>query len=312
MRIVFFGTPDYVLPVLGKLHKTFKTDKIVSPIVGVVTQSPKPTGRKQIVTYSSVDAWAHQRKIPVYYDAFALLKDSVKADIGVIAAYGSLLPESLVSYFPHGILVVHPSLLPQFRWGSPVQAAIATGINPTGVSIIKMDAKFDHGPIISQFEEEVTTEDTTGSLRARLFERSADVLAELIEPFVQGKITPKKQDEREASFARTIKKEDGFIPPEVLKLALDGKESKDKRPIAFIKDFETEPNAESLNRFIRAMNPWPCAWTMVKGIGLEEKRLKIISGSVENGKLILDQVQLEAKEPVDWNEFMRGYPNASF
>lgn len=312
MKIVFFGTPDYVLPVLSKLHKAFRIDKLVSPIIAVVTQGPKPTGRKQIVTYSAVDAWAHQRKIPVHYDATELLIDNIKADIGVVAAYGALLPERLARTFRYGILVIHPSLLPQFRWGSPVQAAIVTGTNPTGVSIIKMDAKFDHGPIISQFTEEVLQDDTTGSLRARLFTRSANVLAELIEPFIQGKITPKKQDDSKATFASMIRKEDGFIAPEVLKLALEGKASKDKWPVKFIKDYELTPNAENLNRFIQAMNPWPCVWTNVKGIGYEEKRLKIISGTVENGKLTLVQVQLEGKEPVSWNEFMRGYPNATF
>lgn len=311
MKIVFFGTPDYVLPVLTKLHKTFRTDKLVSPIVGVVTQSPKPTGRKQIKTYSAVDAWAHQRKIPVYYDSLSLLKNAPVADIGVIAAYGALLPESLVTYFPHGILVIHPSLLPEFRWGSPVQAAVLTGTNPTGVSVIKMDAKFDHGPIVSQFKEDVLPEDTTGSLRARLFARSADVLAQLIGPYTQGKITPKKQDEKKATFARIIRKEDGFISPEILKTALKGKPSKEKLP-TFVKDFEMEASAENLDRFIRAMDPWPCAWTLVKGAAQIEKRLKIISASVENGKLILGRVQLEGKEPVAWSEFIRGYPSATF
>jgi len=349
MKIVFFGTPEYVLPVLEKLYKEFRTSKLASPIVAVVTQSPKPTDRKQVLTYSPVDAWAHQHKIPIYYHPSDLIKDCVKADLGVIAAYGALLPPNLVNYFPYGILVIHPSLLPEFRWGSPVQAAIVTGTNPTGVSIIKMDAKFDHGPIISQFKEDVLPDDTTGSLRARLFIRSAEVLAQLVKPYVQGKITPRKQDEAKATFARVIKKVDAFIPSQMLKLALEGKKGRTKWPVPFItafkktpdsqsgdelnadmssslrrgnrglksaedviKNYSLLPSALSLDRFIRAMNPWPCAWTYVSGISPEQKRLKIISGHFEKNKLVLNKVQLEGKEAVSWKQFKEGYPKASF
>jgi methionyl-tRNA formyltransferase len=330
MKIVFFGTPDYVLPVLEKLHKQFRTDKVVSPVVAVVTQSPKPTGRKQIKTYSPVDAWAHQRQIPVHYDARELLMDKVRADIGVVAAYGALLPERLTSCFRYGMLVIHPSLLPQFRWSSPVQAAIATGTNPTGVSIIKMDAKFDHGPIVAQFKEDVLPDDTTGSLRARLFERSAEVLVQLVEPYIQGKIMLKKQDESKATFARMIKKEDAFIPPEILKIAIDGQKAIKAWGVPFINDYSLKPSAQNLDRFIKAMNPWPCAWTYInlgtrhEAINNSKKRLKILEAHLEKlspsayreatssaYKLVPDLVQLEGKEPVSWGEFMRGYPTAT-
>src|SRR3990172_1832608 len=108
MKIVFFGTPDYVLPVLEQIHKKIK-GKIGSPVVAVVTQSPKPAGRDKKITFSPVDAWAHKRKIPIYYKSSDLLKDRLEADLGVLAAYGEIIPETVLKNFKYGILNLHPS-----------------------------------------------------------------------------------------------------------------------------------------------------------------------------------------------------------
>src|SRR6185503_6043803 len=107
-----FGTPEYVLPVLTSLHKRFVTGPGKSPIVAVVTQSPKPTGRKQILTYTPIDKWAHEKKIPIYYKSSDLINNEVQADLGVLAAYGEIIPASVLQMFPHGIINIHPSLLP--------------------------------------------------------------------------------------------------------------------------------------------------------------------------------------------------------
>lgn len=277
MKIVFFGTPDYVLPVLKKLHKYHE-------IVAVVTQPPKPTGRKQILSFSPVDKWAHGRKIPIFYKSLELIDDGVKADLGILAAYGEIIPKSVIDLFPHGILVIHPSLLPKYRGASPVQAAIAAGEEKTGVTVIKMDEKLDHGPIISQFEEEINPDDTTKTLRERLFVRSAQVLLELLPAYLAGKIKPREQDHKQATFTKVISKQDGY---------LDLK--------------KTKPH--EAERFIRAMDPWPGAWTLVN-----EKRLKILKAHLDpdTGHLILDTVQLEGKNPVSWEEFTRGYPFSVF
>lgn len=316
IKSVFFGTPDYVIPIIDSLHKKFRSRGGETPISAVVTQKPKPVGRKQILSYSAVDTWAHKKKIPIYFDAEKLIKDRVKADLGIIAAYGDLLPKETVNYFPHGILVVHPSLLPQFRWGSPVQATIVAGTNPTGVTIIKMDEKFDHGPIISQFKEEVLPEDTTGSLRERLFERSAEVLTTLIPAYLLGKITPREQEHDKATFARMITKEDAFIPPKLLNAALQGLALKATWKIPFIKDFSIHYSPVTIHRFIRAMLPWPGAWTLLRlSSSGQSKRLKILKAHLEpitNHKLILDEVQLEGKNPVTWKQFIEGYPEAKF
>ena len=282
MKIVFFGTPDYVLPILTSLHKKFVSGPGVSPIAAVVTQSPKPTGRKQILTYSPVDKWAHEHKIDIFYQSSELIKNSVKADIGVLTAYGEIIPKIVIDTFPHGILVVHPSLLPKYRGASPIQGAIANGDKQVGVTIIKMDEKMDHGPIVSQFKEETKPDDTTDTLRARLFERSKDVIVEMIEPYLQGKIKPKEQNHDEATYTKIITKQNGFI------------------------DLE-KTNPEEAERFIRAMQPWPQAWTLIG-----KKRLKVLKAHLENGKLVLDEVQLEGKNPVSWKEFKMGYPKVAF
>ena len=320
MKIVFFGTPDYVLPILEAIHKSFKTKDGDSPIEAVVTQKPKPTGRDQILTYSPIDTWAHKKNIPIYFDAVDILKDNLQADLGILASYSQIIPMSVIKAFPHGILNIHPSLLPKYRGSSPVQAAILNGDNQTGVSIIKLDEKLDHGPIVTQFKEEILADDTSETLRNRLFEKSAQVLVELLPAYMQGKIHPKVQNEKEASITTQIKKEDGYIPQETLRAALIGKTPAKPWEIKFIKNFSVIPTPHTINCFTRAMTPWPGAWTFVRlsnAQGQETKRLKILKvhteeiPSTKNNKLILDEIQLEGKNKVSWKQFSEGYPTNS-
>lgn len=291
MKIVFFGTPDYVLPILKAVHKKFVAGPGKSPIAAVVTQPPKPVGRKQILAYSPIDKWAHEHKIPIYYSANELLENPPDGKIGILASYGEILRKDVINSFPQGILVIHPSLLPKYRGASPVPAAIANGDGITGLSIIKMDEKMDHGPIVSQFKEEILPTDTAEALRGRLFERSAGLLIETLTPYIQGKIKPKKQNEGKATFTKILKREDGFI------------------------DMDTK-SPEEAERFIRAMHSWPGAWTLIRlKVGEEKlttKRLKLLKAHLDQGKLILDEVQLEGKGPVSWKQFKEGYKEAAF
>lgn len=304
MRIVFFGTPEYVLPVLTALDKTLESRSGISPIVAVVTQEPKPAGRKKVLSYSSVDKWAHKRKIPVYYRADDLIKKSVPADLGVLAAYGEIIPEKIIRYFPHGILNIHPSLLPKYRGASPVRAAIVSDDKQTGATIIKLDEEVDHGPIISQFTEPTLPSDTTDTLRERLFEMAAPVLVELIPSYLKGKITPRVQEHKKATFTVQTKKAHAFIPPKYLAAALSGRAAAEKWRL---------PTPQALERFIRAMQPWPIAWTyVVLSNGQDQKRLKILKAHIEDKKLVLDEVQLESKNPVSWKQFKEGHPKVIF
>jgi methionyl-tRNA formyltransferase len=277
LKIVFFGTPDYVLPILTSLHKKFVTGPGISPIVAVVTQSPKPMGRKQFLTYTPIDKWAHEHKLPIHHSSRELSIDKVDVDLGILASYGEIIPKEVIKLFPKGILVIHPSLLPKYRGASPVPASIINGDTKTGVTIFKMDEKVDHGQIVSQFKEEIMPTDTGESLRNRLFARSADVLVELIEPYLKGKVIPRPQNDAEATFTKIIVREDGKV------------DLKSDDPI-------------TIERKLRAYYPWPGIWTLVDG-----KRLKILKAHLENEKLVLDEVQLEGKNPVSWKQFIEAY-----
>lgn len=312
MRIVFFGTPEFVVPVVEMLHRTFIKKRGESPIVAVVTQKPALVGRKQYLSHSAVDTWAFKHKVPIFYSSPDVIDTGVKADIGILAAYGEIVPPRVIKAFPHGILNIHPSLLPKFRGASPVQGTLALGEKTTGVTIIKLDDQLDHGEIVSQFEEEIMENETSKTLTEKLFLKSTEVLISLLEPYMSGKIKTKKQDEKEASFTTRIKKIDGFIPPAILNSALGEKSSKNKLKIGFMKETEIKATPESLNNLIRALYPWPCAWTEVKMGQTNKSRLKIISAHLDGKKLVPDQIQLEGKDIVSWDEFQRGYPAAKF
>jgi len=310
MKIVFFGTPAFCLPILKNIQKKIKLNSQDSSIVAVVTQNPKPIGRKKFITYSAVDAWAFKRKIPVFYSVEDFLKKRIEADLGIVVAYGKILSEKIINYFPHGILNIHPSLLPKYRGTSPLQAAIASGDLETGATIMKIDEKMDHGPIVSQFKEEIQKTDNSRILGERIFERSAQVLIDLLPAYIKGKISLEEQDHKKATYTTLLKKENGFIPPKYLKTVINGKSLKKDWDIDFIKDFSLKLTPKNLERFIRAVSPWPGAWTFIfvdskkKG----QKRLKIIEAELIEEKLVPKTVQLEGKLEVTWKEFKKGYP----
>jgi len=289
LKLIFFGTPYYVLPILTAIHKKFVTGPGKSPITAVVTQPPKPVGRKQINTYSPIDKWAHEHKVPVYYSAGELLEHPPGGDIGILASYGEIINKDVIKLFPQGILVIHPSLLPKYRGSSPVPNSIIDGDTVTGCTIFRMDEKMDHGPIITKFNEDVLPTDTGESLRDRLFEKSASVIVETLEPYFRGKIKPRPQNHDEATFTKIIKREDGFVD-----LAKDD-------PII-------------IERKLRAYYPWPGIWTQIN-LQIDKstneksntKRLKILKAHIEIDKLVLDEVQLEGKEPVSYRQFKEAY-----
>lgn len=322
MKIVFFGTPEYALPIPNSIYKRFKNKSGKSPVIAVVTQKPSPEGRRQLLKYSEVDNWAHKRNIPVFHNPEDLVTKNIQADLGILAAYGEIISPNVINHFPHGILNVHPSLLPKWRGASPVQASIVSGEEQTGVTIIKIDEHLDHGPIISQFKEDVLLDDTTGSLRARLFERSVEVLTTLIPAYLDGKITPRAQEHSKATFTKLIRKAHALIPPEFINSALKGESLQGHWKIPFLMDsknkiFNIQPTTYNLHNFIRAMQPWPQAWTFIQLTDNSEfvtkKRLKILKAHLEqvnsHESLALDEVQLEGKNPVSWKQFKEAYPN---
>lgn len=311
MKIVFFGTPDYVVPILSAIHKEFIGKAGKSPIVAVVTQGPKEVGRKKTVTFSPVDKWAHERNIKTYYSSEKLIDDKVEADLGILAAYGEIIPKSVLSMFKHGILNIHPSALPEFRGASPVQGTIASGKNETAGTIIRLDEKMDHGPIIVQFKEDVLTHDTTESLRNRIFDRSKDVMTEVIKPYISGKIKLKAQDHEKATYTKLLKKDFGLVPPQYLNKALEGEVSNEDWEIAFVTGLTQKPTPENIENFIRSLSPWPGAWTYINLREGNKKRMKILKTHIDGTKLVLDEVQLEGKNPVSWELIKQAYPESN-
>ena len=316
MKIVFFGTPDYVVPFLENLHKAFKA-RSESPIASVVTQEPKLAGRDQVKTFSPVDKWAYEHKKPIFFDPLDIVSYNISADIGILASYGKIIPESVINHFRYGIVNIHPSLLPLWRGSSPIQASIVSGEKITGVTFMKLDPLLDHGPIISQFKDEILETDDSLSLRSRLFERASEAIPSLITAYINGKVKTHPQDHEKATFTRELKKEDGFIPPEILSATLQGATFQGEWKISFVKNYSLVPSAQCLARFIRAMEPWPGAWSEIKISrykDIKRLRLKILKAHVEekSNVIVLDSVQLEGKSPVTWKQFSEGYPEAIF
>ena len=212
---------------------------------------------------------------------FKSLKE--QPDVAILAAFGAILPKEILNLPQKGILNIHPSLLPQYRGPSPVQTAILNGDKQVGVTIIKMDEEIDHGPILTQTKEEIKGDDTAQSLYLRLFTIGAEILTTILPAYIEDKIELRQQDHSQATYTKKLTRNDGKI---------DWKQSN-----------------QYLERFIRAMFPWPEAWTDIK-IDNQKKKLKITKAHLENKKLILDQVQLEGKNLVSFKQFKEGYPQA--
>lgn len=204
-----------------------------------------------------------------------------KADVFIVADFGEILPKKVLEIPKHSSLCLHPSLLPKYRGASPVQFAIMNGKKETGATIFKMDKKIDHGPIIAQFKEKIRDDDTAETLYARLFKAGAEVLVTILPAWVEGRIKPRVQNHSKATYAPRLKKEDGKI--------------------------DWQNSDQEIEGFIRAMTPWPGAWTMI-----DSKRLKILKAHLEGGKLVINQVQLEGKKPITWKQFLAGHPSFEF
>lgn len=310
-KIIFFGTPDYIIPVLKAL-------KAEHEIVAVVTQPPKPVGRKQTLTPSPVASWATKNNvlsIDGEPEKIITQLNKLGADIGVLASYGRILPASLLETLPHGIINIHPSCLPRWRGPAPVEATIASGDIP-GITFIKLNEKMDHGPILAQYPQTSFPLNTytKAELLDLLFKKAAGLLVDFLPQYLAGKVNPKDQDHTKATYTKLLKKDDGFIPPIYLKTSVQGVPlNREKWQIRWMLDTQKNPysfipNTILLDRFIRAMSPWPGAWTTIDLNG-KPKRLKVLSAHIQEKQLILDKVQLEGKTQVSWDEFKKAYPS---
>lgn len=275
LGIIFFGTSEFGAIVLQKLIQSG-----MGPLL-VVTAPDKPAGRKQNLTPPPVKLLAEKYSTQVFQpekiqNSKFKIQNS-KPDLIVLAAYGQIIPKEILEIPTYGALNVHPSLLPKYRGASPIQAAILNGEEKTGVTIMLMDEELDHGPILAtrKFSNKIK-KITYQELHDELANVGADLLIETIPKWVSGEIKSQEQDHTKATYTKRITKEDGRIDW--------------SKPAVYIE------------RQVRAFSPWPGAFTFWKG-----KRVKILKAHVEQGKLIIDELQLEGKKPTSFREFLLGH-----
>ena len=239
LRIIFMGTAELSCASLGTLVRDEKFR-----VAAVVTQPDKPKGRDLKLQPSPVKALAVELALPVLQperardEKFIAELRELKPDLIVVVAYGQILPPAILDLPRYGCLNVHTSLLPKYRGAAPIHGAIAHGDAETGVTIMKMDAGLDTGPILSQSRTPIHAADDSSRLHDRLAPLGADLLVQTIPDYIAGKTQPVPQPSDGASYAAKIKKEDGRI------------------------DWN-QPAQTILNR-LRAFTPWPGAFTFLR------------------------------------------------
>ena len=204
MRVIFMGTPDFVIPVLSPLVEAPDID-----VVAVYTPPDRPRGRGRSVDMPPVKRSTVQQGLTVCQPAGfrgAEAREQLSAfrpDVIVVAAYGRL-PQTCAGHRPGGCLNLHPSLLPKYRGPSPVATAIRDGLATTGVTLMLLDEGMDTGPIVAQREFPISPTDTAGSLTAALFQAGADLLMDNIRAWVNGDISPCPQDDGAATVTNKV------------------------------------------------------------------------------------------------------------
>lgn len=297
------GTPHFSVPYLESLinDKSFE-------VRAVITQPDKPTGRKQIITPSPVKMVAQENKLPVFQpeklrddkEIVAQLK-KIEPDLIVVVAYGQIIPKEILALPKLGNINVHPSLLPKYRGASPIQNAILNHETSTGITIMLMDEKMDHGPILAQKEIVLDGTEDNQSLHQKMSnQESIDFLIDTITKFITGKIKPTNQDDDQATYCKLITKEEAKI--------------------------NWTDSAQNISAKIQAFYPWPTAWTT-----LDNKRVKIFppvkitTSTNDPGKILLEdnkllvagqdgvleifELQIEGKNRVKAKDFITGNRN---
>ncbi|MDW8799032.1 methionyl-tRNA formyltransferase [Staphylococcus pseudoxylosus] len=251
-KIIFMGTPDFSTKVLEMLIAEHN-------VIAVVTQPDRPVGRKRTLTPPPVKEVAVKHGLPVYQpEKLAQSEDLEKlialdADLIVTAAFGQILPESLLNAPKLGAINVHASLLPKYRGGAPIHQAIIDGQKETGISIMYMVKKLDAGDIISQRAIAIEDQDDVGSMHDKLSFLGADLLKETLPSIINGTNQRIEQNEDEATFASNI--------------------SRDQEKI------DWSQSAEAIYNQIRGLSPWPVAYTK-----MNDGNLKVYASRIEQGK----------------------------
>ena len=278
-RFVYFGTPEFAMIILEELEL-----KGLLPAL-VITAPDKPKGRKLVVTPSEVKLWANAHNIPVLTPEKLKDEDFVSElskstwDLFVVAAYGKIIPKNILEMPSHGVLNVHPSLLPKFRGSSPIEGAILSDEKFTGVTIMQLDEEMDHGPVLAQRERIRNIWPPKGSdLTRDLAHFGGALLADIIPEWMNGlKAFP--QDHTRATFTKKIRKEDGLI--------------------------DLSGDQEMNYKKIRAYDEWPGAYFFIERSG-KQMRVRITDAEYENDELKITRVVPEGKKEMSYEDFLRG------
>ncbi|MDW4342143.1 methionyl-tRNA formyltransferase [Staphylococcus saprophyticus] len=251
-KVIFMGTPDFSTKVLEMLIAEHD-------VIAVVTQPDRPVGRKRVLTPPPVKEVAIKHGLPVYQPE-KLAQSSeleqlidLEADLIVTAAFGQILPESLLNAPKLGAINVHASLLPKYRGGAPIHQAIMDGQTETGISIMYMVKKLDAGDIISQQAIEIEHQDDVGTMHDKLSFLGAELLKETLPSIINGTNNRITQNESEASFANNISREQEKI--------------------------DWYQSAEVIYNHIRGLSPWPVAYTV-----MDDGNMKVYASRIEKGK----------------------------
>jgi len=282
MKYVFFGTPRFAEIVLGRLIDAHM------PPIALVSNPDRPVGRKKVVrppatkqrVLQSGNATIDILQPETLDEDFIKRLRALESDFFVVAAYAKIIPQAVLDIPRLGTLGVHPSLLPKYRGSSPIQSVILAGDADTGVTLYRMDAKMDHGPIVAQISCPAGSGLTKyRDLEASLAERSAKLLTEII-PMAEKKIAQGvPQDDTAATYTKKFGAADGFIDEADIEAAERG---------------DTE-RAERIVRMVNALNPEPGVWTKEK----DGKRLKVLDAAMEHGSLRILKVQREGGRPME-------------
>ena len=297
MKIIFMGTPDFAAASLEALIASRHE------IQAVVTQPDKPKGRKGELTPSPVKVIAKREGIKVYQPLKVRDEDFVETlraynpDVMVVVAFGQIIPLSILKMPKYGCVNIHGSLLPKYRGAAPIQWAVLDGEKETGITTILMDEGIDTGDILLKKTIKIDTDETSGSLFDKLMALGAETILETLDELEKGSLTPTKQGESPTAYAKMLTKAMGLI------------------------DFTR--SAKELDCFVRGMNPWPSAYTLLSGKTLKLWKVRAVDGSGKAGSVIgIDkesftiacgegaievlEVQLEGKKRMSAGDFLKG------
>lgn len=271
MKIVFFGSSDYILSTIETLNKNFD-------LTLVVTTEKENGAVPKFCTQNNISFISIQQFNNI---TIRQLLD-IKAPLAIVADFGLIIPEEILNNFPEGMINLHPSLLPKYRGPTPVQTVILNGDKITGISIMKIDDKVDHGPILAQEKEEILDSDTAETLYKRLFDKGAQLLPKTIGLYLTRGLKLFAQDHSKATHSKTLTRQDGYVD-------LTQLENKD---LIKIKNQKSK-----IARMIRAYFPWPGVWTKAKLNG-KEKIIKLLPNQT---------IQVEGKKSMSYKDFANGY-----